>query len=269
LALGISFFQVFLFEVIFATLFFGLFAKRFFRVVRPTKPSQWILLVILGFDTIGVGYFLFLSFSLGPVAIGATLMFMYLPVVYAYTLLARHQKFSTAKLGAICLLLIGVVLTTEILSSFREPGALPAVGAALIASMSYALVFILTPTVATYTSAEFRSFAVSALGLVGALVVFAFIPALWFPVGDKLWSIILMTVLLGVVGQTLPVITLMKGLPMTGSSLGGVLASIELPIAIFASALLLGESLNSFKLLGVALVLAGIATYSYLDRERV
>ena len=195
-------------------------------------------------------------------------MFMYLPVVYAYTLLARHQKFSAAKLGAICLVLIGAVLTTEILSSFKEPGALPAVWAALIASMSYSLVFILTPTVSTYTSVEFRCFAVSALGLIGSLVIFAFIPELWYPIESKIWAIVGIAVVLAIVGQTLPVITLMKGLPITGSSLGGVLASIELPIAIFASALLLGESLNLLKLAGVVFVLTGIITYNQLDRKR-
>jgi drug/metabolite transporter (DMT)-like permease len=268
LQLGASFLQVFLFETIFATLFFSFFAKSFLRKVRPRSLKEWLLLSAIGIDTIGVGYFLFLAFSLGPVAIGATLMFMYLPVVYGFSLLAGHQKFSWAKILAIGLVLGGAMLTTEILSSLNEPGAISAALAALAASMCYAVVFILTPSVAAYTSAEFRSFAASFTGLIGTLVILAILPNLWFPLTENLWPLFGMACLLGAVGQTLPVITLMKGLPLTGSSLGGVLASIELPIAVFASAILLGESLNPLKVVGVALVLSGIVLYNFSDRNR-
>lgn len=268
IGLGISFFQVFLFEVLFATAFFALFYKRFFGELRPRKFTHWLLLGAIGLVTIGVGYFLFLSFSLGPVAIGATLMFMYLPVVYAFTLLSGYQKFSAVKLASISLVLLGAVFSTEILSTFNQPGALPAVYTAIIASMCYAIVFILTPRVAEYTTAEFRSFSISLIGLAGSLIVFAFMPTLWFPIGDNFWPIFGMALVLSAVGQTLPVITLMKGLPITGSSLGGVLATIELPIAVFASALLLGESFNMLKVVGVVLVLNGIIVYNRAERSR-
>lgn len=265
---GISFFQVFFFEVIFATAIFSLFYRRFWRPVRPTRWIHWLIICALGIDTVGVGYFLFMSFSLGPVAIGATLMFMYLPVVYAYTLLTGHQKLSWAKVGSIVLILSGAVLTTEILSLFQQPGILPAVYTGIAASMCYALIFILTPGAAHFTTAEFRSFAVSGLGIVGSLGIFALMPQLWIPLPESLLPVFLMGILLAVVGQTLPVYTMMKGLPITGSSLGGVLASIELPIAVFSSALILGESFTLLKTMGVVLVLTGIVLYNLSDRNR-
>ena len=268
LALGASFLQVFLFEVLFATVFFGAFGKTFFRKLRPTKAGHWWSLIGIGLSVVGVGYFLFLAFSLGPVAIGATLMFMYLPVVYAYSLLAKHQTLSLTKVLSIGCILLGAVLTTEILDSFNQAGAIPAVFAALAASMCYSVVFILTPGIANHTTPIFRSFFSSFVGLVGSLVILAFVPQLWFPISGNFWPLLGMAIVLAVVGQTLPVITLMKGLPITGSSLGGVLASIELPIAVFAAAMLLGESLNSLKLVGVALVVAGIVAYNLSDRVR-
>lgn len=196
-------------------------------------------------------------------------MFMYLPVVYGYSLLAKHQTLSLIKIASISMVLLGAVLTTEILQSFKEAGALAAAFTAIFASMCYAMVFILTPATAAYTTAEFRSFAVSGIGLIGCLVIFAFIPSLWFPLGDNIWPLVGMALLLGAIGQTLPVITLMKGLPLTGSSLGGVLAAVELPIAVFGAAILLGESLNLLKLVGVALVLSGIILYNQSDRKRL
>lgn len=267
LAMGPSFIQIFFFETVFATFFFLLFAKSFFTGMRPCSLIQWIGLLAIGIDTIGVGYFLFLAFSLGPVAIGATLMFMYLPVVYAYSLLSGHQKISVRKLFAIGLILSGAVLTTQIFSSFQEPGAMSAVLAGVAAALCYSIVFILTPVVSTYTTPIFRSFAASAVGLLGCLIIFAFSAHLWFPLPQNYFPLVGMVIVLGIIGQTLPVITLMKGLPLTGSSLGGVLASVELPIAVFSAALILGESFTISKAVGVVLVLLGILYYNVSDRE--
>ena len=266
--MGISFFQVFFFETVFASIFFIFFVRSFFRGTRPRTLLQWLGLCALGIDTIGVGYFLFLAFSLGPVAIGATLMFMYLPVVYAYSLVMRHQSFSIKKVLAIGLILIGAALTTEIASSIHHPGAMAAVVAAILASMCYSVVFILTPTLAAFTTPLFRSFSASLIGLVGSATLLFLRPDLWFPLPENYGALLGMMLVLGFVGQTLPVITLMKGLPITGSSLGGVLASIELPIAVFSASLILGESFTLLKTFGVNLVLFGILWYNYSDAQR-
>lgn len=264
-SLGGSFLQVFILEAFLAALFFSFFARSFFKTVKPEGLRQWGSLLAIGLATVGVGSFLFLSFSLGPVAIPATLMFLYLPVVYLVSILTGQQTVSPVKVGAIALVLLGAVLTTEILSTFRQPGALPAVISAVAASMCYAVVFILTPSIGAYTTAEFRSFVVSGIGFLGCLVILAFVPSLWNDVGENIWRFYAFALLLGVVGQILPVITLMKGLPLTGGSLGGVVASIELPIAVFSAALLLGESLHIYKILGVILVLSGIVFYNYAE----
>ena len=152
------------------------------------------------------------------------------------SLLAGNQRLSLVKVGSILLILAGAIATTDILASFREPGVWGAVLAAFAASMCYALVFILTPSVGRYTTAYFRSFAVSAIGLLGCVVILLLMPQLWYDLGENAFRFGLLALLLGVIGQTLPVITLMKGLPITGGSLGGVLASVELPIAVFSSA---------------------------------
>ena len=265
LGMGASFLQIFLVEVLFATVFFGCFAGRFLGAVRPSRWSEWLQLGVIGLATIGVGFFLFLSYSLGPVAIAATLMFLYLPVVYGCSVFGGHQELSVLKLLAIGLILLGAVLATEVLSRSGEQGVLAAAGAALGAAGSYAVVFIFTPRVARFTTVYFRSFAVSGVGLVGCLLILAAVPDLWFDLGARVGDFYWFAMVLGVVGQTLPVLMLMRGLPLTGGSLGGVLASVELPIAIFSAAILLGESLHLWKVLGVILVLGGIIAYNVSD----
>lgn len=268
LGMGASFLQVFFFEVLFASCFFALFFRKFFTPVRPRGWGQWWRILAIGLATVGVGTFLFMSFSLGPVAIPATLMFLYLPVVYSFSVLSGNQPFSAVKLGAILLILVGAVLTTEILSSLDQPGVIGAALAAAVASASYAVVFVLTPEVAAYTTLPFRSFAVSFLGAVGCAIIFLCVPSLWFPLGENTLRFGMLVLFLGVIGQTLPVVTLMKGLPLTGGSLGGVLASVELPIAVFSAAILLGESLHPLKIFGVVLVFSGIVLYNFADHLR-
>ena len=269
IGLGASFMQVLLVEVLFAFVFFAFFGSRFFKENRPQGFVQWFRLILIGLATIGVGYFLFLSYSLGPVAIPATLMFLYLPIVYGFSIFTKNQRLSMIKSFAILSVLLGAILTTQIFSTFHQSSALASVIAASCASMCYALVFILTPSVGAYTSAEFRSFTVSGIGLIGCILIIQSVPSLWYDLGENAAEFYIFAVLLGVVGQVLPVISLMKGLPLTGSSLGGVVASIELPIAVLSALVLLGEALTVVKIFGVLLVLLGIVIYNFAEKLRL
>ena len=269
IGLGASFMQVLLVEVSFAFVFFAFFGSKFFKENRPQGFVQWFRLILIGLATIGVGYFLFLSYSLGPVAIPATLMFLYLPIVYGFSIFTKNQRLSLIKSFAILSVLMGAILTTQIFSTFHQSSALASVIAASCASMCYALVFILTPSVGAYTSAEFRSFTVSGIGLIGCILIIQSAPSLWYDLGENAAEFYIFAVLLGVVGQVLPVISLMKGLPLTGSSLGGVVASIELPIAVLSALVLLGEALTVVKIFGVLLVLLGIVIYNFAEKLRL
>ena len=269
LSLGASFMQVFLVEVLFAFIFFSFFWPKFFKNIRPQGFSQWFRLVLIGVATIGVGYFLFLSYSLGPVAIPATLMFLYLPIVYAFSIFTKHQRISVIKTTAILFVLLGATLTTQIFATFRETNVLASIITASCASVCYAVVFILTPNIGKYASAEFRSFTVSGIGFLGCLLILLCEPSLWYDLGENSLRFYIFAILLGVIGQTLPVISLMKGLPLTGSSLGGVVASIELPVAVFSALFLLGEALTLSKLIGVFFVLLGIIIYNLAEKLKV
>ena len=261
IGLGASFMQVLFVEVSFAFVFFAFCGGTFLKKVRPESFLQWFRLILIGLATIGVGYFLFLSYSLGPVAIPATLMFLYLPIVYGFSIFTKNQRLSLIKSSAIASVLLGAILTTQIFSTFHQGSVLASAIAASCASMCYALVFILTPGVGAYTSAEFR--------LLGCLLILQSAPSLWYDLGDNAVKFYIFALLLGVVGQTLPVISLMKGLPLTGSSLGGVVASIELPIAVLSAFIILGESLTAVKIFGVLLVLLGIVTYNFAEKLRL
>ncbi len=266
LAEGYSFAQIFMFEVAISSLFFGSFGKRFFQGGGPRGLAEWGWLVAIGIATVGLGNFLFLAFSLGPVAIGATLMFLYLPMVYGYSWLSGKEPLRGTKIFGICLILLGAVFATGLLNSLNEPGVLKAAGAAVLAACCYGAVFVLTPKVAVYSNLYLRSFMVCSIGLAGTVLLVLAYPSLWYTdgsLGARFWVLLF---LLGGIGQILPVFTLMKGLPVVGGSLGGVLASIELPVAVFSAALVLNESLGWGRVFGVVLVFGGIAVFNFADR---
>ena len=57
----------------------------------------------------------------------------------------------------------------------------------------------------------------------------------------------------------IPVFLVVRFVPRTGSGLGSILSSTELPVAVASSALILGDHVGPLQAVGVALVLVGIA----------
>lgn len=259
---GASFQQVFFAEATIATLFFSCFARSFAKSPRPHASRHWVELGITSVATVGLGSLLFLSFSLGPIAIGATLLFLYLPLVYGYSVLSGAQPFTIGKGISILLLLAGACITTEIGSALSGGALLPAILSGAGAAVCYATIFALTPRISAYTTATFRSFILSLAGMLGSALILLIVPETRHSLSQSWPPLLAIFLILGVIGQILPVITLMKGIPMTGSSLAGVLASTELPVAVIASALILGESITFEQGLGVAIVLLGIVIFN-------
>jgi drug/metabolite transporter (DMT)-like permease len=64
--------------------------------------------------------------------------------------------------------------------------------------------------------------------------------------------------LLGILGQVVPTIAFNVGIPRIGSTLAAMLGAMELPVAIIAAFLLIGEPVLLVQWLGMILIIAGI-----------
>ncbi|MBC2605444.1 EamA family transporter [Pelagicoccus albus] len=265
--LGASFMEVLLAETAVATLAYLIMASRASSLLSlPKELTDWIWLTIAGIASIGVGSFLFLSFSLGPVAIGATLLFLYLPQVYLHTILVAKQPANWLGIASIVLLLIGAGITTDAINVFSGNVSSAPILAGAAASVCYAAIFILTPKLSVASSATFNSLFLAASSAIGSLIILAVVPATRSEASINLIQFAAIAFVLGIIGQMLPVLAMMKGIPLAGSSLSGVLASIELPVAVVSSALLLGESVTPGRAIGVALVFLGIIFFNLSNR---
>lgn len=81
--------------------------------------------------------------------------------------------------------------------------------------------------------------------------------------GDGLW---IYGAILGVFGIVLPIFLFSVGVPKVGAGMSSILSAVELPVAIIASMLLLGERLTLLQLLGIFFVLFGMTWPAMLQR---
>ena len=82
-------------------------------------------------------------------------------------------------------------------------------------------------------------------------------------IGDGLW---LYGVILGVFGIVLPIFLFSVAVPKVGAGMSSILSAVELPVAIVAAMLLLGERLTLLQFFGILLVLFGMTLPAMLQR---
>ncbi|WP_301108797.1 EamA family transporter [Sporosarcina sp.] len=72
--------------------------------------------------------------------------------------------------------------------------------------------------------------------------------------------------ILGVFGIVLPIFLFSVGVPKVGGGMSSILSAVELPVAIMASMLLLGERLTILQFVGIFLVLLGMTLPAVLQK---
>jgi drug/metabolite transporter (DMT)-like permease len=129
----------------------------------------------------------------------------------------------------------------------------------VLAALCFAGFFMISAGLGSRSTPLFRSFFFSALsGLILLAVTLAAGWSLSAP-GTGVWGTVLWLTLLSSVGQVVPVFFMMKSAHRLGGGLGSILTSLELPVAVGLSALMLGDPLRLSQLGGIVLVIAGIA----------
>lgn len=216
---------------------------------------QLLLMAAIGACSAVTSFAYYKSLSVLPASLGIVLLFQFSWMVMGIDILVMRRLPSLEKwLGALCIF-VGTVLAVGLVG--QPVGSFPAwaVALGLLAALSYALTLYLSG----FLSEEISPLTRSAITVTAAtFVIFLLIPprllidgALWH--GLWFWA-----VLVSLFGQTLPMLLMLKAIPHTGGRMAGVLGSIELPVAVFASWLILGEHVAWLRWGGVLLILVGI-----------
>jgi drug/metabolite transporter (DMT)-like permease len=197
-----------------------------------------------------------LGFALFETVFFAALARTSIAIAAAFVLLASrvlwHERIPRWKLGALAMVLAGVVLVTGALDALRTGRAqltLPALALGLGAGAGYAL-YTLFSKVATRRyggdTSLFWSFLFAAAAL--ALLKFPLEPLLRRP------DSILLLLALGIVPTLVPYALYLAGLHRLRASTAAMLASVEPVIAALLATLVLGEPLDAPRLAGIALI---------------
>ncbi|MFM7101810.1 MAG: DMT family transporter [Verrucomicrobiota bacterium] len=245
-------------EYALATLAFGLAWRSSGSGWPREGRGFWLQMLLGGVVGSGVALFLFWSYQRGPVPVGATLLFLYVPFTSLLTALVHRRRPPARELASVGLVTAGAVLATGFLGVVG-PGSLRGAPQAILAALCFAGFFHLSAGVGNRSSPVFRSFfysAVSGLFLLAVSLAAGWTLNLSVPRAGRTlgWLAVL-----AAVGQVVPVFLLMRSAHRVGGGLGSILTSLELPVAVGLSSLLLGDPLRTSQLGGIALILAGIA----------
>lgn len=205
--------------------------------------------------------------------IGLTTMFYYtalqtVTASFAIILLFQFVWVSTAidcvfsrrlpdrqKVAAIAILLPGSVLAAGLVGSSDSISLTSGVLWGLASAVSYSFVLLVSGTVGCEVPPVLKS----ALMSVGAAtVIFSFMPPTFLLSLGSLAAVVPYGIPLGIFGIALPPLLFSIGIPHTGPSLGSILTSSELPMAILMAFFVLGEHIALAQWLGVALIFLGV-----------
>lgn len=237
--------------------------KRNTAAAKPTIKEKRNL--ILGGMPLGLtSTFYYLSLQYIDVSICIVLLMQSVWIGSLMDLIVNKTKPDKSKIVAIIVVLVGTILATNLLNSEIE---LNWVGVfwGMLAALSYTFTMSVSNKVATGYTPQVRSMYMMLGSLIVVILIWGYSLSQQFDV-SVLWK---WGIVLAVFGTILPPLLFTKGFPQTGLGLGSIVASVELPVSVFAAFLILGENVNAIQWVGIVLILVAVVlmNLSVLKKE--
>lgn len=227
-----------------------LFSKK-----KRLTGKETVKMVIAGLPMglTGLMYYQTLNYVDASLAIIFLFQFVWIGTFIEYIFFKKLP--SKAKLTSILLLLIGSLLATGILSNGIASIAWQGVVWGLLSAYSFSTFLFVSSAVGKDVPAIQKSALLSTGGMILVMVLF---PPMFMTDYSVAMDIIPYGLFLGFFGVVLPPLLFSTGMPVVGVGLGTILAASELPVAVTASALVLGENVGAIQWIGVMIILGGI-----------
>lgn len=252
-------------QYVMATVVLWLFALTRLSHFRRLTLRSLGLLIGLGLLSTGTSVFYYVSLSDLPASLGIVLLFQFAWVVMLIDYLVTRTKPTPAKWTALALVLIGTVCAVDLFAADWSEVSATGLILGFLSSITYSLFLYFYSYVKTDVSPWVNA---SVIGTASTVAVFFVFPPtfLWNgTLGEGLW---IWALIIGALGQVIPQVFFNIGIPKVGGALAGVLGSIELPVAVVAAALILGEAVFPVQWAGILLILLGITVSEIKLRSR-
>jgi len=241
----------------------GLLCVLLWLALRPggsglSNRRLWLWSVVAGLGVAGNFSFYFVSIAEGSVAVAATLMYSAPVFVYILSFALQLERPTAPKVGAIAIVMAGIVLLTQIYDIGASDLTLIGVGAGLLAGMSYTVFIFGFKYAAPHGSPQAIlaiAFTVLVLALIGPSDTGQMVEVLSTPN----WPLF---AALGILGAGLSFVLYIIGLNDTEPAVASIVAMIEPVTASLFGVLILSEHLTALQVVGMALILVTVTALS-------
>lgn len=230
-----------------------------------SKKTAWWKVSLSGIFTGLVGIFYYKCVELLPASIAIILLMQYLWISVLIEALVFKKKPSRKQLMLLSLVFVGTFLAGGV---FSEQIAINTKGIiyGMLAAASYALFLIASGRIGN----DLPVLKKSALMITGSCIAtWIIFPPLFFFNGVYFGGLYVWGLALALLGTVIPPFFFSYGIPRVGVSIGAILSAAELPTATLSSALILNESVDLIKWLGVALILLSIVATNIKSKPSV
>jgi len=228
-----------------------LIIERKKTTVKATK-SEAISLMLMGLPVALTSIFYYQSVQLLPASIAILLLFQFTWIGVLLEAISKRQFPSVTKVVSAILLLGGTVMASGVLATGIEGFSTKGIIYGLLASVSYAFFIFFNGK----TSIKISSAKKTAWMLTGAsiLTVIVYPPVFIFN-GAISQGFLNYGVPLALFGAVIPPFLFAVGIPKVGVGISSIISATELPVAVLASSIVLGEIVTSFQWMGVMVIL--------------
>lgn len=198
-------------------------------------------------------------------SLAIVLLFQFTWITIVMECIAERRWPSRYQGGAIAVVMVGTVLSVNLLSADLSRFSVSGILFGLASGFTYSLFLFLAGRVESDQHPFLKSAWMLTAGLV---VIYLFYPPVFLIGGaPEPGSLVLWGLGLGLLGQVIPTVAFLIGIPRTGASLAAMAGAMELPVALIGAYLLLGENITGVQWLGMGLILAGIVLSEFKHTE--
>ncbi|APH03758.1 EamA family transporter [Bacillus weihaiensis] len=245
-------------EVIGSQYLFGFFfiLIPFIFLKKKVTLKEGVMLAIAGTTTSLTGLLYAKSLETIPASIAIVLLFQFTWIGIVLDIIISRKWPDKEKLISVVILFLGTILASGGLTNKLFMYEISGIIYGLLSAVSFALFIVFSGRVAVTQTSIVRSFFMSTGALLFVLLLFS--PDFMFngSLGEGLW---VYGALLGFFGVLLPVLLFSIGTPKIGGGLATIIGAAELPTAVIASALILNEHVSFIQVIGVIIILIGVA----------
>ncbi|MCD5325070.1 MULTISPECIES: EamA family transporter [Pontibacillus] len=214
-------------------------------------------LMLAGIPTGLVGVFYYLALVKVEASLGIILLFQFVWIGIVLDYLFFKRTPDKGKAMSVMILFVGTLMASGIIHGGLIGADLIGIVYGLLAAVSFSLFIFTNASILPALPPVQRSYYMVTGSTLAVLVIF--LPSLMnLNGGDSLLSLGTYGIMLGLFGVVIPPFLFAYGMPKIGATLGSILGSAELPVAVGLSMFVLGERVTVIQWIGVVIIFIGI-----------